>query len=186
MLKKLRQKKETDMSVIKENQKITENVSIRTSGLKSFPLLAGLSDEDLSALMQILHEMKFQEGTEILTEGEEGSLMFLLLEGEVDVIKKTPYGDPYVTASLKGSDGCSFGEMALIDRGTRSATVRARTDCRVLSLNYEEFQTFCREYPKIGLELLMSISITLVRNLRKENENLRLVYQALIEEIENE
>lgn len=39
--------------------------------------------------------------------------------------------------------------------------------------------------PPIGLELLMSVSLSLVRNLRMENENLRLVYQALIEEIEN-
>ena len=110
--------------------------------------------------------------------------MYLLLEGTVEVLKTTLFGDPYVTASLKDSYHCSFGEMALIDQGTRSATVRAKTDCRTLSLSAEEFQRFCREYPAIGVELLMAVSATLVRNLRAENENLKIVYQALIEEIE--
>ena len=110
--------------------------------------------------------------------------MYLLLEGTVEVLKTTLFGDPYVTASLKDSYHCSFGEMALIDQGTRSATVRAKTDCRTLALSAEEFQRFCREYPAIGVELLMAVSATLVRNLRAENENLKIVYQALIEEIE--
>ena len=153
-------------------------------GLRTFPLLSTLPDEDLSRLSSIMKEERFQSGTEILREGAPGDKLYLLLEGSVDVLKTTLYGESYVTASLQDSYHCSFGEMALIDRGTRSATIRAKTDCRTLSLSYEDFQCFCRTYPRVGLELLMSISATLVRNLRAENENLRIVYQALIEEIE--
>jgi len=154
-------------------------------GLKTFPLLSRLSDQDLAQLAAVMQERTFPAGTEILREGQPGDEMFLLLEGSVDVLKTTPYGDAYVTASLLDSYHCSFGEMALIDRGKRSATVRAKTDCRTLSLGYDAFQRFCREHPTIGLELLMSVSATLVHNLRMENENLHIVYQALIEEIEN-
>lgn len=153
-------------------------------GLRSFPLLSRLPDEDLTRLSSVMEEERFPAGTEILSEGKPGDKLYLLCEGCVDVLKTTLYGEPYVTASLQDSFHCSFGEMALIDRGTRSATIRAKTDCRTLSLCYEDFQSFCRTYPSIGLELLMSISATLVRNLRAENENLRIVYQALIEEIE--
>ena len=154
-------------------------------GLKTFPLLSRLSDQDLALLAEVMRERDFPAGTEILREGETGDDMYLLLEGSVDVLKTTPFGEPYVTASLLDSYHCSFGEMALIDKGTRSATIRARTDCRTLCLDYASFQRFCREYPHIGLELLMSISVTLVRDLRRENDNLHIVYQALIEEIEN-
>lgn len=154
-------------------------------GLKTFPLLSKLSDEDLALLAGVMQERFFAAGTEILREGEEGDEMFLLLKGSVDVLKTTPFGEPYITASLLDSYHCSFGEMALIDKGTRSATIRAKTDCRTLCLHHDAFQRFCREYPHIGLELLMSISITLVRDLRRENDNLHIVYQALIEEIEN-
>lgn len=156
----------------------------RILGLKTFPLLSRLSDGDLTRLAAVMQEKSFPAGTEILRDGEPGDELYLLLEGSVDVLRTTPYGDVYVTATLLDSYHCSFGEMALIDRGKRSATVRAKTDCRTLSLGYEAFQRFCREYPSVGLELLMSISLTLVHNLRKENENLHLVYQALIEEIE--
>jgi CRP-like cAMP-binding protein len=111
--------------------------------------------------------------------------MFLLLEGSVDVLKTTPFGESYVAASLRDEYHCSFGEMALIDGGPRSATVRTRTACKTLSLRRETFQRFCRACPAVGLELLMSVSLSLVHDLRRENENLHVVYQALIEEIEN-
>ena len=153
--------------------------------LESFPLLNRLSDEELSCLAAVMEVRTFPAGTEILREGETGDDMFLLLEGSVDVLKTTPFGDRYVTASLNDSYHCTFGEMALLDRGKRSATVLAKTDCRALALGHEAFQRFCREHPTIGLELLMAISATLVHDLRMENENLRIVYQALIEEIEN-
>ena len=153
-------------------------------GLKTFKLFSRLPDEELACLAGVMEEKIFPAGTVILQEGDPGDHMYLLLEGTVEVLKTTLFGDPYVTASLKDSYHCSFGEMALIDQGTRSATVRAKTDCRTLALSAEEFQRFCREYPAIGVELLMAGSATLVRNLRAENENLRIVYQALIEEIE--
>ena len=153
-------------------------------GLKTFKLFSRLPDEELACLAGVMDEKIFPAGTVILQEGDPGDHMYLLLEGTVEVLKTTLFGDPYVTASLKDSYHCSFGEMALIDQGTRSATVRAKTDCRTLALSAEEFQRFCREYPAIGVELLMAVSATLVRNLRAENENLKIVYQALIEEIE--
>ena len=153
-------------------------------GLKTFKLFSRLPDEELACLAGVMEEKLFPAGTVILQEGDPGDHMYLLLEGTVEVLKTTLFGDPYVTASLKDSYHCSFGEMALIDQGTRSATVRAKTDCRTLALSAEEFQRFCREYPSIGVELLMAVSATLVRNLRAENENLKIVYQALIEEIE--
>ena len=154
-------------------------------GLKTFPLLSKLSDEELSSLADVMQEKRFPAGTDIIKDGESGDELFLLLEGSVNVLKTTLYGDEYVTAELLDSYHCSFGEMALIDRGKRSATVRAKTDCRTLSLTYEAFHGFCRQHPAVGLNLLMSISLTLVHNLRAENENLHLVYQALIDEIEN-
>jgi CRP-like cAMP-binding protein len=153
--------------------------------LELFPVLKRLSEDELRTLAAVFREERFPAGQEILKEGSEGSEMYLLLEGNVEVLKRTPFGESYVTAELKDVYRCSFGEMALIDRDVRSATVRAKTDCRTVSLSSEDFHRLCAEHPKIGLGLLFSVSATLVRNLRKENENLRLVYGALIEEIEN-
>ncbi len=154
-------------------------------GLKTFPLLAKLPDESLASLSAVMKEERFPAGAVILKEGEPGDKMYLLLEGCADVLQTTLYGDAYVTASLADKDHCTFGDMALIDQDRRSATVRAKTYCRTLSLTREDFQDLCRKYPDAGIEVLISITKTLVRRVRAENDNLKIVYQALIEEIES-
>ncbi len=155
-----------------------------TENLRSFPLLKNIKEEDLKALSSYLTERSYNEGTDIVTEGDDGDEMFLLLKGSVDIIKTTVFGDSFVVATLDSTMNCVFGEMAVIDHDKRSSTVRAKTGCKALSINQRDFDTFCHDYPGCGVELLRMISINLVRNIRKENENLKLVYQALIEEIE--
>ena len=155
-----------------------------TESLRSFPLLAEIDEADLTALSAYLHEKCFAAGTDVVTEGDDGDEMFLLVKGSVDIIKKTVFGDSFVVTTLDDSMNCVFGEMAMIDHDKRSSTVRAKSDCVTLTVNQKDFDKFCREYPQCGVILLRLISINLVRNIRKENENLKLVYQALIEEIE--
>ena len=78
-------------------------------GLKTFKLFSRLPDEELACLAGVMEEKIFPAGTVILREGDPGDHMYLLLEGAVDVLKTTLFGDPYVTASLKDSYHCSFG-----------------------------------------------------------------------------
>jgi len=154
------------------------------SRLKSIPVLEGMKDEDLKALSELVKEHKTPAGEDLITEGETGSEMYILIEGKVDVIKKTIFGDPFVVASMDAGMHCVFGEIAMIDNDKRSATVRATSDCVTLSINRKNFDKFCDDRPECGVKLLRLISMNLARNIRKENDNLRMVYQALIEEIE--
>ncbi len=131
-----------------------------------------------------MKEEIFPEGSCIIKEGDIGDTMYLLISGKVDVVKTTLYGEAYLCATLEDKFHCVFGEIALVDRDRRSATVKAKTECRTLSVSAEVFQRFCDEYPAVGCKLLMFIATNLCRNLRNENENLTKVYQALIEEIE--
>lgn len=153
--------------------------------LETFPMLAELPAKELEALLDICKLENFEVGSRIISEGDEGDTMYILLEGTVDVLKTTLYGEEYVYATLKDEYRCVFGEIALIDHDRRSATVQAKTVCRTLSVSAGDFRTFCRQNPAAGCELLLFISTNLCRNLRKENENLMKVYQALVEEIEN-
>ena len=140
-----------------------------TDKLKQFPLFNSLSEKDLEDFASLLKVSKASAGENIITEGATGNDMYFLMDGSVDIIKTT----------------CVFGEMALIDSDTRSATVKARTDCVSLSISKKDFDAFADSHPAAGVSLLRFIGINLVRNIRKENENLNLVYQALIEEIES-
>ena len=155
-----------------------------TESLRSFPLLAEIDEADLTALSAYLHEKRFAAGTDVVTEGDDGDEMFLLVKGSVDIIKKTVFGDSFVVTTLDDSMNCVFGEMAMVDNDKRSATVKAKTACTTLSIDHKSFEKFCDEHPQSGVELLRLISTNLVRNIRTENNNLKMVYQALIEEIE--
>ena len=156
-----------------------------TEKLKTFPLLSPISGSDLEDFAKLLKPSDFSAGTDIITEGDTGSDMYFLIDGDVDIIKTTVFGDRFVCASLKSDMHCVFGEMALIDSDKRSATVRAKSDCTCVSISRKDFDAYADSHPAAGVSLLRFIGVNLVRNIRKENENLNLVYQALIEEIES-
>ena len=149
-------------------------------------MLAEMDSKDLDKLSDLMKQENFSAGSCIIEEGDIGDTMYLLVDGTVDILKTTLYGEEYVCATLKDEYSCVFGEIALIDHDRRSATVRAKTDCRTFSITAADFQKYCQEYPAVGCRLLMFIATNLCRNLRAENENLLKVYQALVDEIENE
>ena len=153
--------------------------------LKKFPLLKKISDDELLALSKLLKERTFKIDENIITEGDRESVMYILIVGIVDIIKTTMFNDEFVCATLDSNMHVVFGEMALLDNDIRSATVKAKTECITLAITSDDFNNFINEYPKAGIELLKFMNINLIRNLRAENNNLKLVYQALIEEIEN-
>ncbi len=156
-----------------------------TEKLKSFPLLSTISGADLDDFVKLLKPFTFSAGTDIITEGDTGADMYFLMSGSVEIIRRTIFGDSFVCASLSDEEHSVFGEMALIDSDRRSATVRAVTDCATLAISRDEFTAYTESHPAAGVRLLRFISIHLVRNIRTENDNLNLVYQALIEEIES-
>ena len=149
-------------------------------------MLAEMDSKDLDKLSDLMKQENFSAGSRIIEEGDIGDTMYLYVDGTVDILKTTLYGEEYVCATLKDEYSCVFGEIALIDHDRRSATVRAKTDCRTFSITAADFQKYCQEYPAVGCGLLMFIATNLCRNLRAENENLLKVYQALVDEIENE
>ena len=148
-------------------------------------MLARIDDEALSVFAGMLREVRTYVGMNIISEGDDGDEMYILVEGTVDIIKTTVFGDEFVCATLDADMHAIFGEMALIDKDKRSATVRAKTECMALAIDNKSFDDFSSRFPKAGVELLKFINMNLVRNLRTENENLNMVYQALIEEIES-
>ncbi|MCC8140341.1 MAG: cyclic nucleotide-binding domain-containing protein [Lachnospiraceae bacterium] len=152
--------------------------------LGRFPMLAELPETERGAFLDILEEEDFPEGSRIIEEGSEGDCMYILLEGQVEILKTTLYGEEYVCAKLEDTESCVFGEIALIDQDVRSATVRALTKCHTLRMSQEKFHDYCEKNPMAGCKVLWFISANLCRNLRKENDNLLKVYAALVDEIE--
>ena len=100
--------------------------------VEKVPLFAGLSKRELSQIAQVVKEAEFPAGSRLVTAGEPGGEMFMIIEGEA-IVRAMPGR----TTGLK--PGEFFGEMSLIDGAPRSATVEARTPVRLLVLGQRDF-----------------------------------------------
>lgn len=95
-------------------------------------------------------------GDHIFRAGEAAKVMYLIIEGEVDLM----LGDTVVETA---KEGAFIGEMALIDDEPRSASARARGDCCVFPIDEARFQSLVQETPFFALQVMK----TLAHRLRK-------------------
>jgi CRP-like cAMP-binding protein len=93
-------------------------------------------------------------GTVICRKGDLGDVMYAIVEGYVEV------ATPNEVLNTLGP-GEFFGEMALIDRSPRSATARAKTDCRLAILNEKQFLYMVQTYPLFALEMMRVLAVRL-------------------------
>lgn len=115
--------------------------------LSHVPIFSMLSRRELDKLAKEIHDRTFPAGTVLTEENEFGTIFTVIAEGEatVSVRGKT-------ARTLKPND--FFGEMALIDRSPRSATVTAETELRCLMLTQPVFRPFATSHPETMWALL--------------------------------
>jgi CRP/FNR family transcriptional regulator len=111
---------------------------------KRIPLFADLSPGDLKQIAAIAQEESFSEGTAIIREGEIGDVMFIIVSGEVRVISTKEQREVEV-ARRKAGD--FVGEMAIIGKEPRSATLRAIGNVRTLSIDQKSFEALLHDRP---------------------------------------
>jgi CRP-like cAMP-binding protein len=124
--------------------------------LKGIELFSTLAGEDLAAIAGIAEEVERDQGEAIVVEGEPGDALFFVVSGKVAVEK-----GGRVVAELGERE--VFGEMALLDPGPRSATVRAASDVLLLSIAREDFDDIMRDRPEVPIGVMK----VLVRRLRE-------------------
>ena len=153
-------------------------------------LFAGLSPEELKAVRPCFDTVELPAGRDVIVEGEPGDDMFLLVSGKVRVRKamvQKGIAVPALEAEAGGktladlSDAQSpfFGEMALLDRDIRSASVTCLTDCRFLRIDRDRFFRFLAERPEIGVKLVTALAKRLARVVRKNNNEIVKLTTAL-------
>ncbi|KAI1891709.1 hypothetical protein AGOR_G00146560 [Albula goreensis] len=106
----------------------------------SMPLFANADPNFVTAMLTKLRFEVFQPGDYIIREGTIGKKMYFIQHGVVSVLTKASMG-------MKLSDGSYFGEICLLTRGRRTASVRADTYCRLYSLSVDNFNEVLEEYP---------------------------------------
>jgi CRP/FNR family transcriptional regulator, cyclic AMP receptor protein len=119
--------------------------------LRNVRLFSGLEDKDLKSLADEFNERNFSAGETIAMEGEGGLMFFVVESGEATV----EVGGREVA---KLGPGSAFGEIALIDRRPRTATVTATTDLRAFGLPVFVFRPFVEARPTVAWKLLEAMA----------------------------
>lgn len=131
------------------------------------PLFSGLSPEQLDDLLGIMYEEKVSVGVNIVQEGEPGDTVYIIRSGRAEVLKEDDNGEYHHIAMLKPGD--VIGEISLIDKRPRSATVRAVENTHLIGLGVDELYEHSK--PEVSLANILKVNFakTLSHNIRKLN-----------------
>lgn len=139
----------------------------RSEALAKLRLFAGFKDDELETLISLSDSESFEPGQAIVTEGDVGLCMYVILSGKVTVTVNVPRG-PITLAEL--GEGDFFGELALVDDGARSATVTATETTHVLRITRMVLGVLAGVQPAGAIHLLAAIGRSLVNRLRAGNQ----------------
>jgi CRP/FNR family cyclic AMP-dependent transcriptional regulator len=138
---------------------------VTVARLREVGLFGALSDETLEHLSPRLSTTVVGPGDTIFREGDgSGREMYVLLEGEIEVAKRSRRGDEVRVAILGPTDW--FGEMSILDMQSRSATVRALAPSRLLRITSADLDALYRFDLKSYALILLNLARDLSRRLR--------------------
>lgn len=135
--------------------------------LKKFRLFADLSHEELDTLLHQSTQASYAAGTKIISAGEPGLCMYVILKGTVRVTTESA-GSKIDLADLDAGD--FFGEVSLVDDGPRSADVTALEDCEFLVITRMTLGILAGLQPGAAIHILAAIGRGLVARLREGNQ----------------
>lgn len=138
--------------------------------LNQVTIFSGLTPEELLAIEKYMFFSKVEPNEFVFREGEKGDYVCFVAQGALEIIKINNNAQPVVITSLV--KGGSIGEMALIDKLTRSASVRARSASSLIVLTRKGFDLILRLHPEIGIKILKGLALLLSINLRKTSDKL--------------
>lgn len=123
--------------------------------LREVPLFASLSPEDLKQVAEIAHEHWYNRGDIICREGEAGHELYVIVTGNVSIIKASNGTSKFLGIRRAGE---FIGEMAILDSMARMATVRAEEDTRTLVIEGELFKAILKDRPDVSFTVARELS----------------------------
>jgi aspartate ammonia-lyase len=147
--------------------------------LKRNELFKDLSEENLLTVNEKLEEENLDTGSILFSENNSRNYMFLIIKGEIELFKTTPFGEEKRISIFNESD--FLGEGALMDDSPHSTTARATKETTVLKLSRNRFNELMKDYPTIGLSILSKIGRVISRRISSSNlksVNLAAQYQS--------
>ncbi|HET9662585.1 MAG TPA: cyclic nucleotide-binding domain-containing protein [Burkholderiales bacterium] len=133
----------------------------------SIPLFAGLDVRDMEGIVRILQPMRFESGARIMRQGQAADGAFIVASGTTAVVTALPGGGETKVAELGA--GSTLGEMALLESGTRTATVIARTPVAGYFIERDDFRMLLAQRNASAFNIQNRITRALCERLRELN-----------------
>jgi CRP-like cAMP-binding protein len=149
--------------------------------LEKVKLFRYLTPQEISWMLVKWQSREVPEGTVIIKEGSTGNEMFIIESGRVEI--NLVRGD-VVLLLTELQETSFFGEMSILTSKPRSATVKAKTDVRLLVLKKEDFMEILNENPKVAAKFLLAMGEDLCNRIITTNTNLEnyfLINQAIVD-----
>ncbi|MBC8478595.1 Crp/Fnr family transcriptional regulator [bacterium] len=124
--------------------------------LKTVRIFRNLDPQALQELGECFSLRKYRRNNLIIFEEDAGMLFFVIRSGQVKISRISQQGEEVILAILGA--GQFFGEVSIIDGGTRSATVTSLDDVELMSIGRDRFQYFLNKYPKLAMALLREMA----------------------------
>jgi CRP/FNR family transcriptional regulator, cyclic AMP receptor protein len=119
--------------------------------LKSVPLFAGFGGRELTRVGMLADVVDLPAGRVLMRQGETGREMFVIVRGRAEIER-----DGQVIGEV--GDGGILGEIALVDEGPRSATVRLTEPSQLLVVAHREFHSLMDEMPTLRMQVLETLA----------------------------
>lgn len=134
--------------------------------LKRIPILSALSPKHLAEVYRLAEEVSVSAGQPVFSKRQDADAMFIVLSGRVKIFTNSSAKKRKTFAYL--ADGEFFGEMAIVEGGTRTASAQAVEPSRLLVIRRRDFERLLARDPKLALYLLR----TMCARLRSANEEI--------------
>lgn len=151
-------------------QKMRESEEETFSFLINLPIFTSLDVDELSVLAKHTSFIHLQRGEHLFVEGDKGTFMGFVANGILEVQKRSDTGENIIIARL--TKGSSIGEMALIDKSPRSATVIARQASTMVTLTDKGFDRLADKHPALAIKVIKKIASLLSMNMRRTSSKL--------------
>ncbi|MFN8448893.1 MAG: cyclic nucleotide-binding domain-containing protein [Anaerolineae bacterium] len=132
----------------------------------------------LELIASICAEYTFAQGEIVFEENSDGSDLYVIADGEIDIqvrpaaVDKRGSTEPQTIARLRR--GQSFGEMAMVDEGVRSARALAiQPDTRLIVIPRDKLMLLCDSYPHMGYRFMRNLAADLAMKIRNTDHKVR-------------
>jgi CRP/FNR family cyclic AMP-dependent transcriptional regulator len=132
--------------------------------LRSFPHVAGVSSDSLKAVAAITEELAFKAGEPLFKEGDSARALYILREGQVDIVYQLQGDEGHVVDTVVGGD--LIGWSSLVEPYRCTATAVPRQDGRTVRIEATGIRDLCARDQSLGYHVLKELCATLSRRLQ--------------------